>query len=81
LKLPETLAAVTSRPAKILGIAEGRLAAGAVADICLFHPDKPWVVRPDALASQGKNTPFQGMELVGKVMRTIVGGRTVFGGK
>ena len=78
LKLPETLAAVTRRPAGILGVAAGTLAAGAAADICLFHPDQPWVVRPDALASQGKNTPFQGVELVGRVARTIVGGRTVY---
>ena len=78
LKLHETLAAVTSRPARILGIPEGTLSSGAAADICLFHPDQPWVVRPDALASQGKNTPFQGMEMVGRVARTIVGGRTVY---
>jgi dihydroorotase len=79
LKLPETLAAVSSRPAKILGVPAGSLAPGAAADICLFDPDKPWVVRADALASQGKNTPFIGMEIVGKVVRTIVGGRTVYG--
>jgi dihydroorotase len=78
LKLPETLAAVTSRPAKILGVPAGSLAPGAAADICLFDPDKPWVVRADALASQGKNTPFIGMEIVGRVVRTIVGGRTVY---
>ena len=78
LKLPETLAAVTFRPAAILGVKAGTLAAGSAADICLFNPDGPWVVRPDALASQGKNTPFQGMELVGRVARTIVGGRTVY---
>jgi dihydroorotase len=78
LKLHETLAAVTSRPARILGIPEGGLAPGAAADVCLFHPEQPWVVRADALASQGKNTPFLGMEMVGRVERTIVGGRTVY---
>jgi dihydroorotase-like cyclic amidohydrolase len=35
------------------------------------------VVQPQALASQGKNTPFQGLELTGRVARTLVGGRTV----
>jgi len=78
LKLPETLSAVTSRPARILGVPAGTLAIGAAADICLFHPDKPWIVRADALASQGRNTPFQGLELVGRVARTVVGGRTVY---
>ena len=78
LTLAETLAAVTQRPARILGVPAGTLAAGAAADICLFDPAKPWVVRADALASQGKNTPFQGLELVGRVARTLVGGRTVY---
>ncbi len=50
---------------------------GASADICLYDPASPWIVQPAALASQGKNTPFQGLELTGRVMRTIVGGRTV----
>lgn len=77
LKPVEALAAVTSRAARVLGIAAGTLAVGASADICLFDPRKSWVVQPAALASQGKNTPFQGLELTGRVARTIVGGRTV----
>jgi dihydroorotase len=78
LTMAQALAAVTSRAARVLGVKAGSLAAGASADICLFDPEKPWVVRPGALASQGKNTPFQGLELTGRVARTIVAGRTVF---
>jgi dihydroorotase len=78
LKPAEALAAVTDRPARILGVAAGTLAPGRPADICLFDPAAPWVVRAEALASQGKNTPFQGLELIGRVKRTLVGGRTVF---
>jgi dihydroorotase len=78
LTTAQALAAVTSRAARVLGVKAGSLAAGASADICLFDPEKPWVVRPGALASQGKNTPFQGLELTGRVARTIVAGRTVF---
>ena len=77
LKPAEALATVTYRAARILGVPAGTLAAGVNADICLFDPEKPWVVQPQALASQGKNTPFQGLELTGRVVRTIVGGRTV----
>jgi dihydroorotase len=80
LKPVEALAAVTDRAARILGVAAGALAPGRPADICLFDPAAPWVVRPEALASQGKNTPFQGLELTGRVRRTLVGGRTVFKG-
>lgn len=77
LKLAETLAAVTVRPARVLGVPAGRLDVGASADLCLFDPARAWVVQPSALASQGKNTPFQGLELTGRVARTILAGRTV----
>jgi len=74
----EALAGVTHRAAKILGVEAGTLTAGSAADICLFDPKRPWVVEAAALVSQGKNTPFQGLELTGRVMRTLVGGRTVY---
>jgi len=73
----DALATITHRPAKVLGIEAGTLRPGAAADICVYDPRKPWVVLPAALASQGKNTPFQGLELTGRVVRTLVGGRTV----
>jgi dihydroorotase len=78
LTVAQALATVTSRPARVLGLAAGSLAAGANADICLFDPAKPWTVQAATLASQGKNTPFLGLELTGRVARTLVGGRTVF---
>ena len=78
LKAVEALAPVTSRAAAVLGLDAGRIATGAPADICLFDPEKPWVVLPSALASQGKNTPFLGFEMTGRVARTIVGGRSVY---
>ena len=77
LKPGEALGAVTHRAARILGVAAGTLEPGAAADICLFDPARPWIVEAAKLASQGKNTPFQGLELTGRVVRTLVGGRTV----
>ncbi len=77
LKPVEALGAVTHRAARVLGVHAGTLEAGASADICLYDPARAWVVQPAALASQGKNTPFLGLELTGRVMRTLVGGRTV----
>ena len=80
LPLAETLAAVTSRPAKVLGVGGGTLAHGAAADVCLFDPARPWVVTPLALASQGKNSPFLGLEMTGRVVATLVAGRVVYHG-
>ncbi len=77
LGLIETLGTVTHRAAGILGVPAGTLAPGAGADICLFDPSRSWVIEPQALASQGKNTPFLGLELTGRVVRTLFAGRTV----
>jgi dihydroorotase len=68
---------VRHRAARVLGVASGTLAAGASADICLFDPARSWVVQAQALASQGKNTPFIGLEVTGRVVRTLFAGRTV----
>lgn len=77
LDLAATLAPVTHRAARLLGVPAGALAPGRPADLCLFDPREGWVVDPARLASQGRNTPFQGLEMVGRAKRTIVGGRTI----
>jgi dihydroorotase len=73
----QALAKVTTDAARILGVDAGTLKPGASADVCLYDPKAPWIVKASALASQGKNTPFNGLEMTGRVVRTIVGGRTV----
>ncbi len=80
IPLATGLARVTSRPAEILGSDAGHLAVGALADICVFDAGAHWRVEPAALRSQGKNTPFLGLEVPGKVRMTIVGGHIVFEG-
>ena len=79
LDLAASLAAVTQRPARVLGIAAGRLAPGEAADLCLFDPRRAWRVDPAALASRGRNTPFAGLELTGRAVRTLAAGRTIHG--
>jgi dihydroorotase len=77
IALPFALARITSEPARVLGLASGNLASGAEADVCVFDPDTYWKVEPASLKSQGKNTPFLGLELPGKVRYTLVGGQVV----
>jgi len=78
LSLGQTLSRITCEPARILGTASGRLASGAPADIAIFDPQAPFRVSAEALKSQGKNTPFLGYELQGRVRTTIVAGNVVY---
>jgi len=78
LPLLTALARVTSDPADILGIAAGSLAVGRPADICIFDPNEPWRLTAEHLRSQGKNTPFMGYEMTGRVRTTLVEGHVVF---
>jgi dihydroorotase len=75
--LPKALKKITSDPAKLLGLPAGRFEVGAPADICIFNPQAFWVVTAQTLVSQGKNTPYLGRELQGKVTHTLVNGRIV----
>ncbi len=76
--LSKALAKVTIDAARVLGVKSGRLEPGAPADIVIFDPSEPFRVVPEALRSQGKNTPFMGYELTGRVRHTLVDGREVF---
>jgi dihydroorotase len=72
------LAALSSKPAALLGLEAGRLRRGAPADLVLFDPDGIWMIEENKFRSKSKNSPFAGREARGKVLRTIVDGRAVF---
>ncbi|MEA2986177.1 MAG: dihydroorotase [Alphaproteobacteria bacterium] len=78
LSLISLLKAMSSRPAELLGLPGGRLRPGAPADVIVFDPDLPWVLDPAELKSKCKNTPFDEAKMQGRVMRTVVAGRTVY---
>jgi dihydroorotase len=78
LGLSEALAALTYRPADILRLPAGRLAVGAAADLVIFDLERPWRIDVDALRSKSKNSPYDGRPVQGRVLRTIVAGRSVF---
>lgn len=75
--LSAALARITAAPAAILGLDAGHLGVGQPADVCVFDPAAHWVVEPKALKSQGRNTPFLGLEVSGRVRCTLVGGQVV----
>lgn len=82
LKLPmaTVLSRITSDPATILGIRAGTLSVGSVADLCVFDPARRFVVTREMLKSQGKNTPFLGAHLTGRVRYTFLDGHLAYEG-
>jgi dihydroorotase len=78
MALAQALAKITTVPAGLLGIDAGHLAPGAVADVCVFDPERYWKITPAALKSQGKNTPFLNLELKARVCYTLVEGQVVY---
>ena len=78
LTLPQLFRALSLNPARRLGLASGRLAAGAPADLVLFDPDVPFVMDRFALKSKSKNTPFDEARMQGRVLATYVAGQEVY---
>jgi dihydroorotase len=78
LDLPALIDRLSSRPARIARLPAGTLAVGAAGDVVVFDPEARWVCDPARFLSRSRNTPFAGQELVGRVVLTLVGGRTVF---
>jgi dihydroorotase len=77
LELMDALQVVTSGPADILGLPQGRLSPGAPADLILIDGDVPWVCDPDEFASPRGNSAWAGRRFQGRVLQTIVGGCTI----
>ena len=78
MRLTTLLKAMSTRPAELLGLQAGTLKPGSPADVIVANIDAPWVLDPGELKSKCKNTPFDEARLQGRVLRTIVAGRTVF---
>ena len=65
-------------PAKIIGIDKGDIEPGKVADIVIFDPDETYVIDKNTFFSKGRNTPFDGRKVTGKVRMTLVNGQVVY---
>jgi dihydroorotase len=75
IRVIETL---STAPAKLFGLPGGSLKSGAPADLALVDLEEPWIVSENGIRSRSKNTCFEGARLQGKVLQTMVAGRTVF---
>jgi dihydroorotase len=78
LSVEQVVALLTVQPAHTFGLSKGTLAVGADADVTIVDPDAQWVVQPEQFRSKGRNTPFAGWKLKGRVTTTIIDGRVVY---
>ncbi len=78
IEMREAIAALTSGPAAILGLDSGHLGAGATADVCIFDPKACFTLTENDFVSRGRNSPFLGREMKGRVTHTLIGGKLVF---
>ncbi len=79
VSMARLLHALSTRPAEILGLPQGRLQKGAPADVIRFDPEEPYVLDPALLHSRSRNTPFDGAKMEGRVKLTVVAGEVVWG--
>jgi dihydroorotase len=78
LPLARFVEALTSAPARVVGLAPSTIAEGARADLTLLDPDSVWTIDPARLRTKSKNTPFLKREVTGRVLMTVAAGRIVF---
>ena len=81
LNWPELIAKMSLNPARILNLPNGILETGADADITVINPLLQWTVDVQAFRSRGKNSPFDGRQIQGKAILTIVGGEIKYDGR
>ena len=78
MDMPSLIRRMTSNPADILHLTKGRMSLGGDADLVIFDPDEEWVIDPEKFASKGRNTPFAGTKVKGKVKYTIAKGKIIY---
>jgi dihydroorotase len=76
--LPRLIEAMTAGPAQLLGLPQGRLTPGSMADFAVFDTETSWNVVAEQLHSKSKNSPFERRNLEGRVLETVVAGQTVY---
>jgi dihydroorotase len=78
LDLPLVIATMTCNPARLLRLEKGTLSEGADADVTVLDPDLVWTVDPEKFLSKARNCPYNGRELTGRAILTMVGGRMIY---
>jgi dihydroorotase len=80
IDLPTLIERMSCAPARIFKLPGGTLQKGATGDVTVFNPETNWMVNASLFRTKGRNTPYQGMTLTGRVHYTLVGGRVIHRG-
>lgn len=78
LTLSELVEKMSTNPARVLGIPKGTLAKGSAADLVIAGIDTEYAIDTSTFASKGKNTPFDGKKVFGRIEKTFVDGKLVY---
>ena len=78
LTLPKLVQLMSTTPSQMMRLPKGRFQEGLWADFALVDITHPYVIRATEFASRGKNTPFEGLEVYGRVLQTVKGGEVVY---
>lgn len=78
MSMADVIGSLTAVPSKVVGINAGSLEINSQADVCIFDPDEYWMLSEATMVSQGKNNPFIGREMKGRVHYTLVDGKVVY---
>ncbi len=78
LSLPQLVEKMSVNPAKVLGIDKGNIAVGKTADVVIADISEEYEIDPEEFFSKGKNTPFAGKKVYGRILTTIVDGEIVY---
>ena len=78
LSLSRVIELMSASPAALLKLPKGRIAPGDTADLVIFDPDEEWVIDKEQFASKGRNTPFHGYTVKGKVKYTVSNGIIIY---
>ena len=78
MDLPFIIKRMSTNPADLLGLPRGHMSLGVQADLIIFDPNEEWVIDPEKFASKGRNTPFAGRKVKGRVKYTIVKGKVIY---
>jgi dihydroorotase len=77
IALPRLFELLSVAPARLFGIDAGRIVPGAPADLILVDEDTPWKIAAEGLVGRAGNTPFDGLPVQGRVLKTIKGGQPI----